>query len=226
MSAMRSSFLLLTVLAAALVATGCGGDDGTSSKKTDPDAPVKIREVTPPEADEDLTDEVGDAGTELVDAGCVFGTYEVGEAEHVDEGEDLDDDRFPPTDGRHYENWAPFGIYDEPIDDGFVIHNLEHGGVVVQYGADIPEAQVEEMRSWWRDDPNGIIVAPLPALNDQVAFSAWTAEYQGNDPTPGEQKGVLAKCPRFDEAAADAFVDAYGFRGPERFPRDQLAPGV
>ncbi len=37
--------------------------------------------------------------------------------------------------------------------------------------------------------------------------------------------GVLAKCPGFDEAAFDAFVDAYGFKGPEPFPRDELQPG-
>lgn len=136
---MRTSSSIVAVLAAALVAAGCG-DDGDATKSTDPDTPVKVREVTPPEADEDLTDDLGSAAKTLRDAGCVFGTYEVGEAEHVDEGEALDDDHFPPTDGRHYNDWAPFGIYDEPIEDGFVVHNLEHGGVVVWLGTKVEEA--------------------------------------------------------------------------------------
>jgi len=162
----------------------------------------------------------------LTDAGCVVKTFNAHAQQHVQQlPEGFKYNSFPPTSGPHNPVPAPFDVYDEPVEELRLVHNLEHGGVVVQYGADIPAAQVDAMRDWWRDDPNGIVVAPLPALNDKVAFAAWTAEYQGNDPTPGEQHGVVATCPRFDASAADAFVDQYGFRGPEKFPRDQLAPG-
>ena len=162
----------------------------------------------------------------LADAGCRIQTFEAQGQQHVEQlPEGFKYNSFPPTSGPHNPTPALFDFYDEPVDSLRLVHDLEHGGVVVQYGADIPQAQVEQMRDWWRDDPNGIIVAPLPGLNDQVAFSAWTAEVGANDPTPRDEKGVVAKCPRFDAGAADAFVDAYGFGGPERIPREQLTPG-
>jgi hypothetical protein len=136
---MRSFSSLTAVLLASLVAVGCG-DDGDAKRSSDPEAPVKVRTVTAPTADEDLTDDLGSTGKDLMDAGCMFGTYELDEAEHVDEGDDLAKDHFPPTGGKHYENWAPFGIYDEPIEDGFVVHNLEHGGVAVWFGTKVEEA--------------------------------------------------------------------------------------
>ena len=75
MSAMRTTATVAALLIATLVAVGCGGDQDSSNTTSDPDKPVKVRTVTPPEADEDLTDELGSAGEDLVDAGCVFGTY-------------------------------------------------------------------------------------------------------------------------------------------------------
>ena len=129
---------------------------------------------------------------------------------------------WPPTSGPHHEQPAPFGMYSEPIEQYRLVHNLEHGGVVVQYGDDVPPATVQALGEWYRDDPNGILVAPFPELGRQFALAAWTTPE--NDPTkPGT--GVLAKCPRFDADAFDAFVDGYGFLGPERATRDQLPPG-
>jgi hypothetical protein len=169
----------------------------------------------------------GGSDEALKGAGCVVQTFKAQGQQHVEKLPDgFKYNSFPPTSGPHNPVAAPYDFYDEPVEEIRLVHNLEHGGVIVQYGADVPEAQVEQMRDWWRGDPNGILVAPLPGLNDQVAMSAWTAEYKGGDPTPGDQRGVLAKCPRFSAAAADAFVSKYGFRGPERFPRDQLAPGA
>jgi hypothetical protein len=54
-------------------------------------------------------------------------------------------------------------------------------------------------------------VAPLPALGDKVALTAWTH---------------LATCPGFDEEAYDAFVDLYRFKGPERVPVSAMEPGT
>ncbi len=106
-----------------------------------------------------------------------------------------------------------------------MVHNLEHGGVVIQYGRRVPEATVRQLVEWYRDDPNGIVIAPLPALGSTIALAAWNADLS----TTGElrsERGILAKCTRFDEAAFDAFMDDYAFRGPERFPEQQLAPGL
>jgi hypothetical protein len=94
---------------------------------------------------------------------------------------------------------------------------------VIQYGEDVPQSTVDQIVDWYRDDPNGIVIAPLPELDDQIALAAWVTS-DADPEAPGE--GVVAKCPRFDEAAFDAFLDTYAFKGPERFPRGDLQPGT
>ena len=133
---------------------------------------------------------------------------------------------FPPTSGPHSASPAIYDFYDEPVQHFHLIHNLEHGAVVIQYGSDVSEAMVAQMRAWYLKDPNGIVVAPLPALKNKVVFEAWTSPDAAPGQTPGPGEGVVATCPTFDPALADDFTDTYGFRGPERFPRDQLVPGA
>jgi len=133
---------------------------------------------------------------------------------------------FPPTTGPHFPNPAPYDFYGEPVEQYRLIHNLEHGSIVIQYGSDVPQSTVAQIRKWYLKDPNGIIVAPYPVLKDKIVFEAWTApdSAPGQTPPPGE--GIVATCPSFDAAMADDFTDTYGFRGPERFPRNVLVPGA
>jgi hypothetical protein len=161
----------LTLLAtSALVAAGCGSDDGGSSTRTKTtDGPVKIREVTKPDASEDLAKDLGSTATDLTAAGCSFGTYEEQKPEHVDEGDALSDEEFPPTSGNHYENWAPFGVYDEPLDDGFVVHNLEHGGVAVWLGTEVDEATTKALDKLPKQDEKWVIA---PRRDIEGLFSA------------------------------------------------------
>ena len=141
-------------------------------------------------------------------------------------GEDFEYNTVPPTTGPHFPVPAPWDVYSEPVEQFRLVHNLEHGGVVVQYGEDIPASTVDQIREWYLGDPNGIVVAPLPELGDKIALAAWVTP----DPAPGEEaavgQGIVATCTGFDSGAFDTFKDAYGFRGPERFPRDQLVPGT
>lgn len=157
-------------------------------------------------------------------AGCTLQTFPGGEAAHVEKSPERSTyNSFPPTSGPHNPTPAPFDVYSEPVEQYRLLHNLEHGALVIQYGPNVPSESVEEFVAWYRDDPNGVVIAPLPELKNRIALAAWTTE-EGKEDEPG--KGVLAKCPRFDEGAFDAFKDAYAFRGPERFPRDLLEPGT
>ena len=160
-------------------------------------------------------------------AGCTIQKEPAQEAAHVQElPEDFEYNTSPPTTGPHFDAPAPWDFYSDPVEQFRLVHNLEHGGVVVQYGEDVPESTVAEIRDWYLGDPNGIVVAALPELEDEIALTAWTSPDVAPDEEPGPGQGVLAKCPRFDAAAFDTFKDAYGFRGPERFPRDRLVPGT
>ena len=129
---------------------------------------------------------------------------------------------FPPSNGHHYGQTLIYGAYDEPLQEQLLVHNLEHGGVAVQWGSKVAADQVEQIRSWYQDDPDGLVLAPLPALGDKISLAAW------QDTTPGvgdKGLGRVAKCTKFDSKTFDAFLTAYGFQGPEPFPRDALAPG-
>jgi Protein of unknown function (DUF3105) len=125
----------------------------------------------------------------------------------------------PPTAGPHYGIAAIFGSYEEPLEQARVVHNLEHGGVYMQYGDDVPEATVAELRAFYDEHQNGTLLAPLPRLGDQFALGAWVYEDEVD-------KGYLAKCKSFDAEAVSTFFEAFQFRGPERFDPSQLQPGM
>jgi Protein of unknown function (DUF3105) len=169
----------------------------------------------------------GDARATLEDAGCTVQIVDAVEnrSDHSDvptPTTKVDWNTDPPSNGRHYGQTIIFGAYDEPLQQQLLVHNYEHGAVGIQYGSRVPAATVQQVRDFYDGDPNGIVLAPYPKLGDQIALTAW------RDATPGEGdkgEGVVAKCPGFDEGAFDAFLDAYGFQGPEAFPRDALQPG-
>jgi len=169
----------------------------------------------------------GGGAAAIREAGCTIDRYPGQERRHVQarpRGHQYNS--FPPSSGPHHDQPAPFDVYEDPVQQIRLIHNLEHGGVVIQYGDDIPQAQVDAMVEWYREAPNGIVIAPLPALNDTIALAAWNAEEDRPGQTGALGEGIVARCPSFDEGAFDAFVDEYGFKGPERFPRELLQPGA
>ena len=173
MSAMRSISSTSVLLVAALVAVGCGGDSDSDTAPSDDSKPVKVRAATQPTADEDLTDALGDDAKVLTDAGCAFGTYELEDPEHVDTDEDLESETFPPTSGRHFGDWAPFGLYEEPVEDGYAVHNLEHGGVAVWLGTKVDEDTTEAIAELLDDDEKWL-VAPREDL-EGLFSAAWGA---------------------------------------------------
>jgi Protein of unknown function (DUF3105) len=117
---------------------------------------------------------------------------------------------FPPTSGPHYPQWTIWGLYRQPVLEIQTVHNLEHGGVVIQYGSKVPPETVAALRSFYQSSPNGMLLAPLPALGKKIALTAWT---------------YVMTCKRFDSTDFRAFRNTFRFKGPERFPASALAPG-
>lgn len=153
------------------------------------------------------------AAKQLASAGCTVKTYPNLGQKHVSSlTAKVKYNSFPPTSGPHYSQPAPWNFYDGPVDSQVrIVHNLEHGGIVVQWGSKVPSATVDELRAFWQDSPNGMLMAPLPKLGDKIAMTAWTH---------------LATCAPFDEGSFKAFRDAYRAKGPERFPLSALKPGA
>jgi hypothetical protein len=161
-----------------------------------------------------------DVRATLEEAGC---TMEVkpavpNTADHSDfPNPDDTSDRWntdPPTSGPHYVQTLIYGAYTEPPQIGRIVHNLEHGGVYILYGDEVPEATVSELQAFYDEHQNGTILAPLPSLGDKIALGAWLAE--GLPEAASDRgSGILAKCTAFDEEAFAAFFDAFQFKGPE-----------
>ena len=158
-------------------------------------------------------------------AGCTFETAPaLPAATHIEDDnaapEEWNTD--PPTSGPHFGVPVIWGEYEDPVQEARVVHNLEHGGIWISYGDGVPAAEVENIRRFYRDDPDAMLLSPRPSNGDDIALAAWFQPVEGED---GDAAGVVAKCKRFDEAAFTDFRDTYRFKGPERFPRDALGPG-
>jgi len=161
-------------------------------------------------------------------AGCTFRDVKALEGVHISDPEATPEEwnTSPPTSGPHFGQWVIWGEYDDPVRPAEAVHNLEHGGIVMYYGDDVPEDQVTALRSFYRSDPAAMLLSPLPSLNDQIALTAWHAPDAGEG-NLDTARGILAQCPRFDEDAFETFRDAYRFEGPEspQIPRESLQPG-
>lgn len=169
----------------------------------------------------------GDARAALTDAGCRLESFPETKGTHLTdfEAKPKEWNSYPPTSGPHHVQPAVYGFYDEPVNLVQALHNLEHGAVVFYWGEDVADAEVASLRSWYDEEPLGLLGSPLPDLGNKIALTAWTADETASGEA-ANGRGWLATCTTFDERAFSAFLDAYQFKGPERFPREQLAPGL
>jgi hypothetical protein len=80
----------------------------------------------------------------------------------------------PPTSGDHLATPISGGVYDSEQDERAIVHNLEHGYVVIQYRG-IPEDQVNQLREFVRKrSGDKLVLAPYSGLEqDGVALTAW-----------------------------------------------------
>jgi hypothetical protein len=155
-------------------------------------------------------------------AGCTFQSVPALEGAHSVRQPGGTSDKWntdPPTNGPHYGIAAIFGIYEDELEIARVVHNLEHGGIYILYGSEVPDETVAELRDFYDSHRTGTVMAPLDRLGDEFALGAWVVD--------GDvENGFLAKCKEFDEGAVSSFFSSLQFRGPERFDPQDLQPGL
>jgi hypothetical protein len=77
------------------------------------------------------------------------------------------------TSGPHVGDLAPWGVSTAQVPDERQIHNLEDGGIVIQYGDGVSPEQVTQLASI-TGDYDRIVFAPRPSLPEgQIALTAW-----------------------------------------------------
>jgi hypothetical protein len=99
----------------------------------------------------------------------------------------------PPTSGPHLPYIAPWGVHTRPIPDELQVHNLEDGGVMVQYNCTCPEL-VDKLRGIVSRYDKFVVLAPYPTMKTKIALTAWTR---------------LDGFEEFDEARIVRFIDRY-----------------
>lgn len=101
----------------------------------------------------------------------------------------------PPTSGPHVRWVAKWGVHKVPVPLEVQVHNLEDGGVIIQYNcssAPCPDliAKIEAMAEKF----NRLVVAPYPAMKHKIALTAW---------------GRIDTLDHFDDARILRFINAY-----------------
>ncbi len=101
----------------------------------------------------------------------------------------------PPTSGAHLPYLAPWGIHTEPIAKELQIHNLEDGGVMVQYNCPTPCPDlVDKLKTIVNRYDRQVVLAPYPGMKTRIALTAWRRLEAFDD---------------FDEARIVKFIRAY-----------------
>jgi hypothetical protein len=120
----------------------------------------------------------------------------------------------PPTSGPHYDVPAEAGFYDIAPPDEQLVHNMEHGHVIIWYNcSDLSDADCNRLKDQIRDTMSRagtsrmtgtlkLVAVPRTTLDVRLALTAW---------------GRLDELQEFDRERILAFVRAFRDRAPEPF---------
>lgn len=134
----------------------------------------------------------------------------------------------PPSNGQHYYLWAVWGFYTQPINPRMVVHNQEHGGVVLWWGSKVPASTVDQLHAFYNEQPTGSFGTPYPQLGSKIAITAWTGDTSHYQQNGYYGQGHIATCNSYSPAtrtAFEAFRKLYRGHGPEGIPLCADEPG-
>ena len=145
--------------------------------------------------------------TDLSDGRSGPGTHPaIQPAQHIVRGQSHPDyNSVPATSGWHYsDSGAPiaWGTHSSFIPEEVLLHNLEHGGIAIQYNPDIDAEVIASIESYAENLPGYpacVILSPYPGLERPIALTAW---------------GALMFKDSVD-SEIDSFFEAYVNKGPE-----------
>jgi len=119
-------------------------------------------------------------------------------ANHIEEGAEPSDwNSDPPTSGDHYALWATAGFYDDAIPDGYLVHDMEHGYVVIYYNCEQVDMDCESYKTAIGaamaaagSDPATqsvkLIAVPRPGMDNPITYASWGHLYKAEAFVPEE----------------------------------------
>jgi len=155
-------------------------------------------------------------GVAASEAGCdEVEDHEEEGSNHVDAGTNVDYETSPPTSGNHWppENVADPGFYPDAVDEESLVHNLEHGQIVIWYDPDASTQTQENLQGLVNsaNDPDAlpgsqptgpIIAVPYGDVPEgkSLVLTAWTHSQA---------------CSSYSLEAINDFREKFQGRGPE-----------
>ncbi|OGC45928.1 hypothetical protein A3F07_03925 [candidate division WWE3 bacterium RIFCSPHIGHO2_12_FULL_38_15] len=110
----------------------------------------------------------------------------------------------PPTSGDHYgDGVAGPGIHDDIVDDGLMVHSLEHGAVSLNYDPEkLSEDQVNQLKDIFNNSFKGKkMMMPRKNMSSPIIMVSW---------------GQMLKLDSIDEVKMVEFMMNNNDRGPEK----------
>lgn len=81
----------------------------------------------------------------------------------------------PPAGGPHNQYWLNCGIYDQPQQNEYAVHSLEHGAVWVTYDKTrVSDADLDALTA--QLPSSYVILSPYEGLPTPIVLSAWNAQ--------------------------------------------------
>ncbi len=124
---------------------------------------------------------------------------------HVPVGTKIKYNSNPPAGGNHYgESTVHAGFYDKPIDDGYIVHSLEHGAAILWYDPKLlNSSQFNDLKAIFSQQSGKAIMMPRSSMDVPVALSSW---------------GRVLKLKTIDKKQISAFFETNLDRSPEQAP--------
>lgn len=146
----------------------------------------------------------GPVGVAKADAGCgqIQRPQDQGR-DHIQPG--APHDRYsstPPTSGPHYGTPASAGFYSSALPPEQVVHNLEHGQIVIWYKPDASQETIDDIEQLVQQEPQATVAVPFEDVQGSATFvlSAW---------------GAMQSCVRVSQEVVDDFRRQFQGKSPE-----------
>jgi hypothetical protein len=114
-----------------------------------------------------------------------------------------------PTSGTHSPHDLKFGFYTEKPPYEKLVHNLEHGDIIIYYHPDAQSALLDKLRYFtnFKKAGAGVLAVPNPDVprDQEVVVNAWTKTMQ---------------LQKFAEASVGTFIYQNIDKGPEQIPAE------
>ena len=144
-------------------------------------------------------------GVSAAEANCgEIETFEEQPADHIDPGSAHEPyNSSPPTSGPHYEVPAESSFFVDPLPPEQLVHNLEHGQIVIWYLPDAPAETLQQIEDLVRQEPLATAAAPYSDIEspNQFVLTAW---------------GASQECEKVSQEVVDDFRREYQGKAPEK----------